>query len=205
LINLFVVPIAMAGLITFPSGGVDSDMFVLALPLSARSDLFTLFAFVGGLSAATAMVIVESVALAIMVSNDLVMPWALQRRGALLTGHGDVGKMLLTVRRTAIVAILLLAYMYYRLAGEAQLAAIGLLAFAAVAQLAPAFFGGLAWRRGTAQGAIAGMALGTLAWAYTSPTSELSGGRCLPRARSGSRCYGRRRCSASKCSRWCMG
>jgi Na+/proline symporter/signal transduction histidine kinase len=167
LINLFVVPIAVAGLITFPAGGVDSDMFVLALPLAARSDLFTLLAFVGGLSAATAMVIVESVALAIMVSNDLVMPWALQRRGALLTGRGHVGEMLLKVRRTAIFAILLLAYMYYRLAGEAQLAAIGLLAFAAVAQLAPAFFGGLFWRRGTAQGAIAGMTLGIFAWAYT--------------------------------------
>src|SRR5256886_5690364 len=50
------------------------------LPLAARSDLFTLAAFVGGLSAATAMVIVESVALAIMVSNDIVMPLVLQRR-----------------------------------------------------------------------------------------------------------------------------
>ena len=74
LINLFVLPIAMAGLLTFPAGGVDSDMFVLALPLVAKSDMFTLLAFVGGLSAATAMVIVETVALAIMVSNDIVVP-----------------------------------------------------------------------------------------------------------------------------------
>jgi Na+/proline symporter/signal transduction histidine kinase len=167
LINLFVLPIAMAGLITFPAGGVDSDMYVLALPLSARSDVLTLLAFVGGLSAATAMVIVETVALAIMVSNDLVVPWALKRREAMITGSGHVGELLLKVRRTAIFVILLLAYMYYRLAGEAQLAAIGLLAFAAVAQLAPAFFGGLIWRRATARGAIAGMTLGILAWAYT--------------------------------------
>jgi Na+/proline symporter/signal transduction histidine kinase len=167
LINLFVLPIAMAGLMTFPAGGVDSDMFVLSLPLVARSDVFTLLAFIGGLSAATAMVIVESVALAIMVSNDLVVPWALKRREALVTGTGDVGKLLLKTRRGAIFVILLLAYVYYRLAGEAQLAAIGLLAFAAVAQLAPAFFGGLFWRRGTARGAIAGMTLGILAWAYT--------------------------------------
>ena len=80
LINLFVVPIALAGLLTFTPGQVDSDMFVLALPLAANSDLFTIAAFVGGLSAATAMVIVESVALAIMVSNDIVMPLVLQRR-----------------------------------------------------------------------------------------------------------------------------
>ena len=143
LINLFVVPIALAGLLTFPTGSVDSDMFVLALPLQSGSNLFTIVAFVGGLSAATAMVIVKSVALSIMVSNDLIMPLVLQRREALISGRGNVGSLLLTVRRISIFAILLLAYVYYRSAGEAQLASIGLLSFAAIAQLAPAFFGGL--------------------------------------------------------------
>jgi Na+/proline symporter/signal transduction histidine kinase/CheY-like chemotaxis protein len=167
LINLFVVPIALAGLLTFPAGTVDSDMYVLALPLQAGSNLFTIAAFVGGLSAATAMVIVESVALSIMISNDIVMPLVLHRRAALITGREDVGAILLTVRRMAIFGILLLAYMYYRSAGEAQLFAIGILAFAAIAQLAPAFFGGLLWRRATAAGAIAGMCAGILVWAYT--------------------------------------
>jgi Na+/proline symporter/CheY-like chemotaxis protein len=167
LINLFVVPIALAGLLTFTPGQVDSDMFVLALPLAAHSDLFTIAAFVGGLSAATAMVIVESVALAIMVSNDIVMPLVLQRREALISGRDNIGSLLLTVRRMAIFVILFLAYVYYRLAGDAQLASIGLLSFAAVAQLAPAFFGGLIWRRGTARGALAGMTIGILTWAYT--------------------------------------
>ena len=113
------------------------------------------------------MVIVESVALAIMVSNDIVMPLVLQRRVALITGRDDVGGLLLIVRRMAIFVILFLAYVYYRLAGEAQLASIGLLSFAAIAQLAPAFFGGLIWRRGTARGAPAGMTVGILIWAYT--------------------------------------
>ncbi len=167
LINLFVMPIAMAGLLTFPAGGTDADMFVLALPLRAHSGLFTLVAFVGGLSAATAMVIVESVALAIMVSNDIVMPFVLQHRAATAGEPSDVGAQLLTVRRIAIFAILFLAYIYYRSAGPAQLAAIGLLSFAAIAQLTPAFFGGLIWRRGTAAGAIAGMTAGILVWAYT--------------------------------------
>jgi Na+/proline symporter/signal transduction histidine kinase len=167
LINLFVVPIALAGLLTFSSGPVDSDMFVLALPLAANSDLLTIAAFIGGLSAATAMVIVESVALAIMVSNDLVMPLVLQRRESLISSRENVGGLLLAIRRVAIFLILLLAYVYYRLAGDAQLASIGLLSFAAVAQLAPAFFGGLIWRRATARGAIAGMTLGIVAWAYT--------------------------------------
>jgi Na+/proline symporter/signal transduction histidine kinase len=167
LINLFVVPIALAGLLTFPAGGVDSDMYVLALPLSTGSDLLTIVAFLGGLSAATAMVIVESVALAIMVSNDLVVPLVLKRREALITSRHDVGALLLKVRRISIFVILLLAYLYYRSAGEAQLASIGLLSFAAVAQLAPAFFGGLIWRRATARGAIAGMSIGIAVWAYT--------------------------------------
>ena len=142
-------------------------MFVLALPLQTGSNILTIAAFVGGLSAATAMVIVELVALSIMVSNDIVMPLVLQRREALISGREDVGSLLLTVRRLAIFAILLLAYMYYRTAGDAQLFAIGMLAFAAIAQLAPAFFGGLFWRRATAGGAIAGMTAGILVWAYT--------------------------------------
>ncbi len=167
LINLFVLPIAMAGLLTFPAGHVDSDMFVVALPLAAHSELVTLIAFIGGLSAATAMVIVETVALAIMVSNDIVVPLVLRRRAALTIGASNAGARLLTTRRIAIFVILLLAYIYYRSAGEAQLASIGLLSFAAVAQFAPAMFGGLAWRRGTALGAIAGMSGGILVWAYT--------------------------------------
>jgi Na+/proline symporter/signal transduction histidine kinase len=167
LINLFVVPIAVAGLLISPLGRTDSDMFVLALPLAAGYDLLTIAAFIGGLSAATAMVIVESVALAIMISNDIVVPLVLKRREAFIAGRRDMGALLLAVRRVAIFVIFFLAYMYYRSAGEAQLAAIGLLSFAAVAQLAPAFFGGLFWRRGTARGAIAGMTVGLLVWGYT--------------------------------------
>jgi Na+/proline symporter/signal transduction histidine kinase len=167
LINLFVVPIAVAGLITFRAGTVDSDMFVLALPLQNGSNLMTIAAFIGGLSAATAMVIVESVALSIMVSNDIVMPLLLQRREGLFSEAKNFGSMLLAVRRLAIFGIVLLAYLYYRSAGDAQLASIGLLSFAAIAQLAPAFFGGLIWRRGTAGGAIAGMIGGIAIWAYT--------------------------------------
>jgi Na+/proline symporter/CheY-like chemotaxis protein/anti-sigma regulatory factor (Ser/Thr protein kinase) len=167
LINLFVVPIAMAGLLMLPAGSANSDMFVLALPLAAGSDLLTIAAFIGGLSAATAMVIVESVALSIMVSNDIVVPWVLKRRQGSLADRQDMGALLLQVRRIAIFVILLLAYSYYHSTGAAQLASIGLLSFAAVAQLAPAFFGGLIWRGATGRGAIAGITIGMLIWAYT--------------------------------------
>jgi len=172
LINLFVVPIAIAGMVLFPKGSVDSDMFVLALPLSAGAETMALLAFIGGLSAATAMVIVESVAVSIMVSNDIVVPLILRGRGiGTVLGQGanreDMGKLLLRSRRLAIFGVLLLAYLYYHTAGEAQLVQIGLLSFAAVAQFGPAFFGGLLWQGATARGVIAGLAIGVAVWAYT--------------------------------------
>jgi len=166
-INLFVIPIALAGLITFPFGAADSDMYVLALPMEGNAPLLSVGVFIGGLSAATAMVIVECVALSIMVSNDIVVPLVLQRGPRSPAGQRDFGNFLLRVRRLAIVAIMAMAYLYYRALGNTQLAAIGLLSFAAIAQLAPAFFGGLFWRRATARGAIGGMLAGGAAWLYT--------------------------------------
>jgi Na+/proline symporter/signal transduction histidine kinase/PAS domain-containing protein len=166
-INLFVIPIAIAGLVTFPFGAVDSDMYVLALPMEGNAPLLSVGVFVGGLSAATAMVMVECVALSIMVSNDIVVPLVLQRDAESRAGQKDFGYFLLRVRRFAIFAILVMAYFYYRALGNTQLAAIGLLSFAAIAQLAPAFFGGLFWRRATARGAMGGMLVGFAVWIYT--------------------------------------
>src|ERR1700709_252495 len=166
-INLFVIPIALAGLVTFPFGAVDSDMYVLALPMEGNAPLLSVGVFIGGLSAATAMVIVECVALSIMVSNDIVVPLVLQRSPESRTGQQDFVDFLLRVRRFAIFGIMVMAYFYYRALGNTPLAAIGLLSFAAIAQLAPAFFGGLFWRRATARGAMAGMLVGFAVWVYT--------------------------------------
>jgi Na+/proline symporter/signal transduction histidine kinase len=167
LINLFVAPLAIAGLMIFPDGSINRDLTVLALPLNAGAHGVALLTMVGGLSAATGMVVVESVALAITISNDLVMPLLLRRRGARArAAEGDIGAMVLWVRRIAILGVLALGFAYERMAGEAGLVSIGLLSFAAVAQIAPAFLGGLFWRRGTARGAIAGMTIGSLAWFY---------------------------------------
>ncbi|GJD62556.1 PAS domain-containing hybrid sensor histidine kinase/response regulator [Methylobacterium frigidaeris] len=174
LINLFVVPLALAGLALFPEGSVQRDMTVLALPLHERADGIALVAFIGGLSAATAMVIVESVAVAIMISNHLVIPVALRRRNLVAgaapspePGAPDLGGYVLVVRRAAIVAVVLVAYAYSRVAGEVALASIGLLSFAAVAQIGPAFVGALYWGRGTGLGAAAGLLVGFAVWLYT--------------------------------------
>ena len=166
-INLFVTPIAAAGIFILGSS-VDADTYVLALPVSTGHEAIALIAFLGGLSAATAMVIMETVALSIMACNNLVMPYLLSRRAAGSAPYRDMGRVLLIIRRAAIAVMLALAYSYYRMAGASEaLAQTGLLSFAAVAQFAPAFFGGLLWRRATAAGAMAGLAAGFAVWAYT--------------------------------------
>ncbi len=184
LINLFVLPIALGGLLHFGPGAMDADTFVLSLPLSQGHGALALAVFVGGLSAATGMVIVEAIAVSTMVCNDLVMPMLLRtalRRRALLVGSGagsgagsivspdaDLSGLLLAIRRAAIVAILLLGYAYFAIAGEAYaLVSIGLISFAAVAQFAPAMLAGLYWKGGTRNGALAGLLLGFALWAYT--------------------------------------
>jgi Na+/proline symporter/signal transduction histidine kinase len=169
-INVFVIPIAVAGLILMPGAGVDRDMTVIMLPLREQAWSIALLALIGGLSAATAMVIVESVALAIMISNDIFVPLFLRRRIASKGAQAvtsDMAGLILFVRRVAIFGILLLGYAYYRASGDAALASIGLLAFAAIAQIGPAFIGGLMWSRATARGAMAGLITGLAAWAYT--------------------------------------
>lgn len=168
LINLFVVPIAAAGLMSLNPRDSDPDFYMLALPMSVESRAMVLVAFLGGLSAATAMVIVESVALAIMICNGLVVPLLLRQDSIDTTQHNELAPWLLLIRRIAIAVILLLGYLVYHTVGHSQgLAAIGLLSFAAIAQFAPAFFIGLMWRNGTARGAIAGILAGTGVWAYT--------------------------------------
>ncbi len=165
-INLFVLPIAIAGILTFAGSG-EADLYLLTLPLAADMPILTLVTFIGGFSAATAMVIVASVALSIMISNDIVMPVFLRRNLMVRGGSQDVTGTLLNVRRTAIFVVLLLGYGYYRSADmSAGLASLGLLSFAAISQMAPALFGGLVWRQANARGAIAGMTLGFLVWAY---------------------------------------
>ncbi len=182
-INLFVVPVAIAGLLRFPGGGVDGDMFVLALPMAGGQELLTLLAFIGGLSAATGMVIVASVAVSNMVSNDLIMPILLRGRRLGLSDLADMASFILQIRRLAIVAFMLLAYLYYRMVGDAfALASIGLLSFAAVAQFAPAFLGGLIWRDATHKGALAGVTLGFLVWAYTLLVPSFAQSGWLPMA-----------------------
>ncbi|MWJ26700.1 histidine kinase [Halomonas sp. ZH2S] len=166
-INLFVIPIAMAGLLLGGLSG-DPDSFVLTLPLSTGSEGLPLLVFIGGLSAATGMVIVETIALSTMVSNQLIMPLLLRSKRLHLGTKGELAGWLLGIRRVAIVLILLLGYLYHALIGDAySLVTIGLVSFAGVAQFAPALLIGLYWRGATHQGATLGLIAGFMVWAYT--------------------------------------
>src|SRR5918992_267400 len=166
-INLFVLPIALGGLVRFDGGAVNPDTFVLALPMAEGQQALALFAYIGGVSAATGMVIVETIALSTMVSNNLIMPVVLRRR-ARMTGGRDLRRLVLGIRRATIVAVLLLGFTYFRAAGEATaLVSIGLVSFAAVAQFGPALLGGIFWKGGNRNGALAGLGAGFVLWAYT--------------------------------------
>lgn len=167
LFNLFVLPIAIGGLLHF-GAAINPDTFVLTLPMAGQQKALALLVFLGGFSAATGMVIVEAIALSTMVCNDLVMPVLLRIKALRLSERADLSGLLLAIRRVTIVLGLLLGYTYYRLAGEAYaLVSIGLISFAAVAQFAPALLGGIYWKGGTRSGALAGLGAGFLVWAYT--------------------------------------
>ncbi len=166
-INIFVVPVAIAGVLKFGGTDVPPDMYLLALPFYSGYHILTFLAFLGGLSAATAMVVMETVALSIMVCNDLLLPLILKHRSVGAEGRQDISGLLLNIRRASILAIILLAYELYDSLENASLAEIGLLSFAAIAQFAPAFLLGFVWKRATARGVAAGILAGFAVWAYT--------------------------------------
>lgn len=178
-INIFVLPIALGGMLTFAEGTVSPDTFVLALPASQQQAGLALLVFIGGLSAATGMVIVETIALSTMVSNSLVMPLVLRRRG--VTARRDLGAVVLRIRRFTILAVLLLGFGFFRVSGDALgLVDMGLVSFAAVAQFAPALLGGLWWKGATRDGAVAGLVAGIGIWTYTLLLPELAVSGWLP-------------------------
>jgi len=167
LMSLFVVPIAVVGLAMMPFDA-NPDLFVLTVPLALDREGLAMFAFLGGFSSATSMVIVAAIALSTMVSNHIVMPIWLSSARAGATVSGDVRRVVLLSRRITIVAVLFLGYLYFRLSGGgAALAAIGLIAFAGVAQFLPALIGGIFWRGATRVGAAAGVTVGFVIWAWT--------------------------------------
>jgi PAS domain S-box-containing protein len=163
LINLFVLPIAFAGLLVFPGAGAEADSFILRLPLFFDSPLISVVVFLGGFSAATAMIVVDSLALSKMITNDVILPMLLRRRQM-----EDIYWVVLFYTRLAMVGVVALGFAWAWMDhGHLLLVEMGLLSFIAVTQCAPAILLGLYWRRGNRKGAYAGISAGFLLWFYT--------------------------------------
>jgi Na+/proline symporter len=165
LINLFVIPIALGGLLLNNGDTSHSDYFVLQIPLQTGHSWLALFVFIGGFSASAGMVMVSSVALSTMVLNHLVMPVIL-RLGHFQ--HADISGTLINIKRLGIMAVIFIGYLYFRVIGESYaLVNIGIISFIAATQFAPALIGGLYWKHANQKGAAAGLILGFIIWSYT--------------------------------------
>lgn len=164
LTSLVIVPIVLGGLASLPPG-TDPDTIVLALPLASGNSLLALLVFIGGFSAATGMIVVASVALSTMITNDLIAPLAFRQA---LTGEADrtgMADRLLMIRRMVVCLLLGAAYLVYRWFGTVtNLAGMGTLAFAAAAQFAPGLVLGMIGRAGNRAGMIAGLLAGFTCW-----------------------------------------
>lgn len=167
LINIFVLPIAMGGLL-LQGNTVNADYYVLSIPLNSNQPWLAMTTWIGGLSAATGMIIIETIALSIMISNHLVIPLLLRSQQNQNWKQVSLQSNILNIRRLSIGAVLLLALLYYLNLGQGEsLVSIGLISFCAVAQFAPALFGGIYWKEGNKQGAIVGIIIGFVVWFFT--------------------------------------
>ncbi|KFN49804.1 hypothetical protein P873_09620 [Arenimonas composti TR7-09 = DSM 18010] len=176
-IALPVLPLARAGDALLAPLGVPSDLYVLALPLSQGHDALALLAFLGGLSAATGMVIISTLALSVMIGNHWLAP--LLVRGRWAAAGADLRPALLIQRRIGIIAVVLLAWVYSRaIAGNDALADIGALSFSGLATLAPAVAFAV-WRPATpARAVLAGLVVAVALWFWVlmlPPFAEAAG------------------------------
>ncbi|TVS09888.1 MAG: response regulator [Wenzhouxiangella sp.] len=164
LISLPIVPLALAGNALLAGQGTPPDLYVLLLPLADGQNALALFAFLGGLSAATGMVVLASLTLSIMIGNHWLTPALVNRGWARVSERGIPVRL---QRRFGIAVVMLLAYVYGRLVGTAEaLADIGALSFSGLAQLGPAVVLAVYWPGLPARAVLSGLAAGVLVWAY---------------------------------------
>lgn len=161
LINLFVIPLGIAGYALLHSSGLNSDLYVLGLPIYFHSKLLAFIVYFGGFSAASGMVIMETMAISSMISNNLIMPLLLRQKGFFSDNQNQLGSINQNIRRIMIVAIMLLGYVHYRETESlVNLVSVGMTSFVIVAQFAPATILGIYWKKASRQGALAGILIG---------------------------------------------
>ncbi|MEM6769995.1 MAG: histidine kinase dimerization/phospho-acceptor domain-containing protein, partial [Bacteroidota bacterium] len=169
LINLFVLPIAAAGVLYFDTSASGvADMFVISLSMATDHSWLTPLAALGGFAAATGMVIMSTISLSLIISNNIILPYLLSFDRSAARETTDLSRPLLNIRRVLVVVVLLLAYGYYKwIAAKYSLVGIGLISFAAVSQFAPSVVAALYWKSATRRGVTIGLVAGFFLWAYT--------------------------------------
>ncbi|WP_395054399.1 ATP-binding protein [Flavobacterium sp.] len=165
--NLFVYPIAWGGNILFEGKEVNSDVYSLLIPQLFDNKTMTVLVFLGGFSAAISMIVVSSIGLSTMITNNILIPYNLL--GRLKSEDQTISnKTIINSRKIGIFLLIMLSYFMYRFFGlDYNLVSIGMVAFVIIAQLAPAFFGALFWRRGSRLGAVYSIIIGFLICIYT--------------------------------------
>ncbi|OYU79048.1 MAG: sodium:proline symporter [Flavobacterium sp. BFFFF1] len=167
LFNIFVYPIAWGGNILFNGQGLNPDMFSLLIPKFFNNNLMTVLVFLGGFSAAISMIIVSSITLSTMLSNNFLIPYG-YLDALKVKVRGDNNRRIVNIRRIGIFLLIILAYIFYRyFLIEFSLVSVGMISFVIIAQLGPSFFGALFWKRGSVTGAISGMLTGMTVCTYT--------------------------------------
>ncbi|MFI8606458.1 ATP-binding protein [Cellulophaga baltica] len=166
LFNIFVIFIAWAGEITF-GGTANSEYYTLLLPLENGNSFLATLVFLGGFSAVISMVVVSTLALSTMVSNNLIIPYGFLDK-FIRNQTEKNAKYIKNIRRISIFTIIIIAYFFYvSFSSELSLYSIGLISFVIIGQLAPSFFIGLFWNRGSSKGAIIGIIIGFFITVYT--------------------------------------
>lgn len=167
LFNLFVYPIAWGGNILFEGKEVNPDMFSLLIPQLFDNTFMTVLVFLGGFSAAISMIVVSSITLSTMLSNNLLIPYGIL--GSLQKENQETNnERIVNIRRIGIFLMIILAFIYYRyFIMDFSLVSVGMISFVIVAQLGPAFFGAIFWKRGSLKGAVSGIIVGMLICFYT--------------------------------------
>ncbi|MBU3022543.1 PAS-domain containing protein [Aestuariibacter sp. A3R04] len=163
--TVFILPIALAGHILLDTSEVKTDAFVLALPLFADNLAVSLAALIGGLSATTSMIIVATLALGIMISNNLITPIWLKIRLKNDPHNTMRPSTLLAVRRITVLVVLSVAFWYHvNVSQSAPLVNSGVIAIALLGQLLPAMLLSLYWQKTTKIAVLAGIFVGFICW-----------------------------------------
>ena len=158
--NFFVFPIAWGGKILFQNQDVNAELYSILIPQKFGNIFITVLVFLGGLSSSISMIIISSIALSIMLSNNLVIPYGWLDRFK-IKNQKDNTKTIVNIRKVGIFSMILAAFIFYKyLIVQSSLFSVGLVSFVVISQLAPSFFGAIFWRRGSYKGAVAGVLVG---------------------------------------------